>query len=506
MQRGELPQRESDMPIVAKRVGKVKPSGAKGHYCRQASNGIGHEKEVMNDKSNQERIERLANPSGKKRKDMTDAERVQMLQRKLYLKAKQEKQMRFYILYDKVFLDYVLRESWRRVKSRGGSPGIDGQNFETIECYGIPKYLTELKEELRTRTYKPSAVKRVYIPKPNGEQRPLGIPTIKDRIAQMACKLVIEPIFEADFEESSYGFRPKKTAQEAIIKIKEHLKAGCTEVYDADLSKYFDTIGHEKLMKTLEMRINDPRILALIKLWLKAPVYDNGNYTGGRNSTAGAPQGGVISPLLANVYLHLLDRIVNQKAGIFAKAGIHIVRYADDFVLMSRKLSLEAMTQIRDILERMELQINEGKSRKINAQQTPFNFLGFTIRYDRSIFDATKRFWHIKPSEKSSKRIRQNINMYLKQTGHYPPKELVKGLNRKIRGWMNYFQIEGVSYTYLPKRKLNGYLRERITRYYNRKSQRKTRLYRQQAFTLLVEQYGLIDPVKYQPMALLRTH
>ena len=461
------------------------------------------------DNSNQQRIELLVNPSGKKRKDMTSRERVQILQRKLYLSAKQDKRKKFYILYDKIFLDYIVTESWQRVKSRGGSAGIDGQDFEAIERSGVEQYLAALKEELRTRTYKPSAVKRVYIPKPNGEPRPLGIPTIKDRIAQMACKLVIEPIFEADFEDNSYGFRPQKSAHDAIVKIKEHLKAGRTEVYDADLSKYFDTIPHDKLMKTLAMRISDPRILELIQLWLKAPVYEDGlrprrgNYTGGRKSTVGTPQGGVISPLLANIYLHVLDRIVTNRAGVFAKAGIHSVRYADDFVVMGRKLTTEAMKKLQETIARMGLQINEAKSRQIDARRTPFNFLGYTIRYDRSIFDSSKRFWHIKPSEKSSKRIRQNINMYLKHAGHYLPSDLVKGLNSRLRGWLNYFTIEGVSYTQLPKRKLNWYLRERLVRYFNRKSQRKTRLYRQQAFTILVEQYGLLDPVKYQPVAVL---
>jgi hypothetical protein len=241
----------------------------------------------------------------------------------------------------------------------------------------------------------------------------------------------------------------------------------------------------------------------LIKLWLKAPVYEDGHYSGGRKSTVGTPQGGVISPLLANIYLHLLDRIVNNRAGIFAKEGIHIVRYADDFVLMGRKLSAEAMKKLRGTLERMELQINEGKSKQIEARQTPFNFLGFTIRNDRSFYDSKKRFWHIKPSDKSNKRIRQNINMYLKRVGHYPPQELVKALNWKIRGWINYFEIKGVSYTSTPKRELYWYLRERLFQYFNRKSQRKTRLYRQHAFTILVEKYGLIDPMKYQARAVL---
>ncbi|MFH0989333.1 MAG: group II intron reverse transcriptase/maturase [bacterium] len=487
------------MPIVVTIGGKVKPSGAKGHYCKQVFNGQDMDRIEEQDSSTQEQVERLVNPSGKKRKDMTNRERVQMLQRKLYLSAKQDKRRRFYVLYDKVFLDYILRESWQRVKSQGGSPGIDGQDFAAIEQEGVEQFLTGLKEELRTKTYKPSAVRRIYIPKPNGEQRPLGIPTVKDRVAQMACKLVIEPIFEADFEDSSYGFRPKKSAQDAIIKIKEYLQTGYTEVYDADLSKYFDTIPHDKLMKTLALRISDPRILELIKKWLKAPVYENGRYTGGRTSTMGTPQGGVISPLLANIYLHLLDRIVTNLKGIFAKAGIRIVRYADDFVLMGRTLTEAIITKVHEILNRMELRINEKKSRCIDARKISFHFLGFTIRYDRSIFDGTKRFWHIKPSDKACKRMRQNINLSLKRMGHYPPKELVKELNWILRGWLNYFEIQGVSYTAIARRKLNWYLRERLPRYFNRKSQRKTRLYRKQAFTLLVNNYGLIDPLVFHP-------
>lgn len=326
----------------------------------------------------------------------------------------------------------------------------------------------------------------------------MDLPTIKDRVAQMACMLVIEPIFEADFEEHSYGFRPKRSAHDAITKIKEHLKTGKTEVYDADLSKYFDTIPHDKLMIVLKERIKDQRMLKLIKKWLKAPVYDDGQYTGGKNNKVGTPQGGVISPLLSNLYLHLLDRIVNMPTSIFKRLGIVMVRYADDFVLMGKKLQEEAMAKLRKVLERMELKLNEEKSKQINAKETPFNFLGFVIRHDKSFKNPQGgKFWNIKPNEKSNGKIREKIRETLKQKGHYKPEALVSELNSKVRGWLNNFEIKGVSYTYVAKRKLNGYMRSSLTRYFNRKSQRKSRLYRKQAFELLVTKFGLIDPLKY---------
>ena len=425
---------------------------------------------------------------------MNPAERVQLLQRNLYLKAKQEENYRFYILYDKVFLDYVLRESYRRVKQAGGSPGIDKQSFADIDCYGEERFLLELKEELRTRQYRPREIRRVWIDKLNGGKRPLGIPTIKDRVAQMACKLVIEPIFEADFEENSYGFRPKRSAHDAIKQIRENLRSGKTKVYDADLSKYFDSIPHEKLMITLSRRITDPRVLNLIKLWLKAPVNDRGRTTGGKKNKVGIPQGGVISPLLANIYLNLMDRIINKISSVFYKSGISLIRYADDFVLMGKEISQEILDKLKQILQRMELEINTEKSKLVEVNKEPMEFLGFTLRYDRSIYDKKKRFWHIQPSEKSSRRIRQIINERLKKIGQYPPEQVSKELNPIIRGWLNYFDIKGVSYTQLAKRKLNWYLRERLNRYYNRKSQRRSRLHGQQAFDLLVNKYGLIDP------------
>lgn len=433
--------------------------------------------------------------SQKKRRDMMPRERVQLLQLKLYQKAKREKDYRFYILYDKLFQDYILEEAYKRAKRKNGSPGIDKQTFAAIEKAGRQKFLSTIKEELRTRTYKPQAVRRVWIEKENGGERPLGIPTIKDRVAQAACKMVIEPIFEADFEESSYGFRPKRSADGAMKEIKQNLKTGKTEVYDADLSKYFDTIPHDKLLLTLRERIRDPRVLHLIKLWLKVPIVEeDGKYTGGKKSTKGTPQGGVISPLLANIYLHLLDRIVNNPEGRFSKAGIKMIRYADDFILMARRIDEQVVNNVHDILERMELTINEAKSKVVNAKEGSFDFLGFTTKYDHSIFGRGK-FWHIRPKNKSQEKIRQKINDKLKHIGHYCPESVVDELNPIIRGWMNYYKIDGVSQTQVPFRKLQDYMRERISRYYNRKSQRKSKLHGQQAFDKLVK-IGLIDPYK----------
>ena len=447
--------------------------------------------------SNQQNTQRDHNAREKKRRDMSTHERLQQLQRKLYLKAKQEKGYKLYILYDKVFLSYILKEAYRLVKVSGGSAGIDNVNFKEIEASGLEAYLTELGEQLRTRSYRPDAVKRVWIDKANGGRRPLGIPTIRDRIAQAACKLIIEPIFEADFEDSSYGFRPKRNAHGAMKAIKGNLQSGKSEVYDADLSSYFDSIPHDKLLVAISERVADKRIHWLIKLWLKAPVYEAGEYTSGKKRKAGTPQGGVISPLLANIYLNLLDRIINKPGSLFAQYGIEIIRYADDFILMGRNIPEVILNRLYQILMRMGLTINSEKSKRVNAKESSFDFLGFTVRYDRSIFDSNKRFWHIKPSEKSQRRIRQNINTLLKRIGHYRPEDVVGSLNARIRGWLNYYDAPGISYTKIPKRKLNWYLRNRLYRYYNRKSQRKSRLYRQQAFKILVDKYGLIDPIYY---------
>lgn len=455
----------------------------------------------MKTDSIQENVQKEINLfSQKKRKDMTSMERVRLLQLKLYLKAKQEKGYKFYVLYDKIFLNYVLEEAYKRSKSKNGSPGIDRQNFADVEKYGREKFLSEIREELRTRTYKPQGVKRALIDKENGGKRPLGIPTVKDRVVQQACKIIIEPIFEADFDSSSHGFRPKHSAKDAIIEIRDNLKRGKQEVYDADLSKYFDTIPHDKLEIVLKERLSDPRVLHLIKLWLKVPIIEeDGKYTGGKSNTKGTPQGGVISPLLANIYMNLLDRIVNNPNGYYRKQGITMIRYADDFILMSRHISQEVIIKIHNYLARMELSINTDKSKLIRAKEQSFDFLGFTFRYDKSRFSKRDKYLNIFPKAKSQKKIRQNINRKLKSIGHYSAGEVVTELNPIIRGWMNYYRIDKVSYTQDAFKKLENYLLIRLFRYYNRKSQRRSRLYGKQAYNKLVREYGLIKP--YRPLS-----
>ena len=433
----------------------------------------------------------------RRRSEIPEAERVLTLQEKLYQKAKQERGYKFYVLYDKMFIPYMLREAWKTVKGNGGTSGVDGITIADVEEYGVEKYLKELGEDLRKKTYEPQAVRRVMIPKANGGERPLGIPTVRDRVAQTVCKMILEPIFEADFEESSYGFRPGRSSKGAITAIKENLKQDKTAVYDADLSKYFDTIPHDKLQLALKERISDPRLLKLITKWLKAPVYEGGQYKSGTKNRTGTPQGGVISPLLANVYLHLIDRIVNNARSLFRKNGVRIVRYADDFVLMGKTIPEEVIEKLKTLLNRMGLKLNESKTRQIEAKEESFNFLGFTIRYDKDIRGRGTRYWNIMPSKESEQKIRDKVKGFLKTHGHSKAKEVAEGINTIVRGWLNYYEIKGVSYPAMSKRRLRFYLSNRLYRYYKRKSQRRCRLYGQRAFEVLTDNYGLIDPTKY---------
>lgn len=427
----------------------------------------------------------------------TDAERVQDLQRKLYRKAKQEKDFRFYVLYDKVRVPHFLREAYKRCRVKNGCPGVDGVSFKDIAASGVDKFISEIIEELENRTYKPQAVLRVEIPKANGGTRPLGIPTVKDRVIQMTVKLVIEPIFEADFEDNSYGFRPRRSAADAVREIKKNLQAGKSEVFDADLSAYFDTIPHKELMHLLSLRISDKNVLHLIKMWLKAPVMENGRPKGGKKNKVGTPQGGVISPLLANIYLHLLDKAVNKIGGIFQRNGVKLIRYADDIVLMARKIPEECLEHMNWMFSRMKLKLNEEKSRLLCANEESFDFLGHTFRLSDDLYGRPVKYWNVEPSMKSQKKIRSNIRKYLKANGHKAPQLLANELNAILRGWINYFTIKGVTYPNQAKRNVRYYLGMRLTRYYKRKSQRKCKLHNRGALRVLVNKYGLIDPSKY---------
>jgi RNA-directed DNA polymerase len=483
--RGEVRNRhgeESEMPIVVRKRGNAR--GAKGHCFKTCF----RRREYF----------KLSEPLPMKPKSrMSDEERIRDFQRKLYLKAKQEVKFRFYSLYYKIHLPYVLREAYNRCRRNKGAPGIDGKTFEDIETEGIGEFLGKIELELKERKYKPGMVKRTYIPKANGKMRPLGIPTIKDRVVQMACKLVIEPIFEADFEDESYGFRLKKSAKDAIEKIKKNLEEGLEQIFDADLSAYFDTIPHRELMILVGMRISDWKVLHLIKMWLKAPVWEDGKISGGKKNQVGTPQGGVISPLLANIYLHLLDKAVKRIGGYFQRYGVRIVRYADDFVLMARKMAKESLMYLEGMLAKMKLKLNTEKSKMVNAGNEAFNFLGFTFRYDWDRFGRKWKYLNIVPSKKSEMKIREKIDVYLKKSGHKPPATLAEEINAVTRGWIRYFTIPGTSYPQQAKRNLRYYLSIKLYRYYQRKSQRKCKLYKKGAFEVLEKKHGLIDPTKY---------
>jgi group II intron reverse transcriptase/maturase len=443
----------------------------------------------------QKRAEGITYPS---RQMLNYRDRTHLLQANLYRRAKQVSGQKFYILYDKVFLPYILRYAWEEVCTDGGSAGVDGVTIASLSQTDMEDCLRTLSEDLLKRTYRAQAVRRVWIPKGNGEKRPLGIPTVRDRIVQTACKLISGPIFEADFEESSYGFRPDRGADDAIPAIKKHLANGEYAVYDADLSKYFDTIPHGKLQTVLKQRISDPRILWLVKQWLKAPVPESdGQFTGVKKNVTGTPQGGVISPLLANIYMNLIDKAVNRTGGVFKRTGLSIIRYADDFILTGKTINAEAETYLKTLLTRTGLALNETKTRKVTVRDTPFNFLGFTIRYDTDLNGGSHKYLNIHPSKKSEQKLRDKVKDYLHRHGHSKASQIAVELNLILKGWLNYYTIPKVSYTKHSRRHLRYYLTNRLYRYYNRKSQRRSSLYGQQAYDLLLRQYGMIDVLKY---------
>lgn len=369
---------------------------------------------------------------------------IRTLQRKLYQKAKQEPGYRFYALYDKVYRPDILAQAYRLVKANGGCAGADGRTFEDIESEeGVVKFLAELGEALRVKTYRAEPVLRVMIPKGNGGERPLGIPTIRDRVAQMAAKIVLEPIFEADFCDCSYGFRPKRSAHQAVDAIADGMHQGYTQVIDADVSKYFDSIPHSKLLATVAERVADGAMLHLLKLWLKASVVsDEGgqrrNLGSGKASRKGTPQGGVISPLLSNLYLHLLDRNWESQ-GMAERHQARLVRYADDFVVLCRKQTEAPMRMIRRLMGKMGLSLNEEKTRVVNVWEDRIRFLGFEMGIARS--GRTGRPYPLViPSKKACKAIKARLTaLTTRDRVLVSPEDLVRQINPLLRGWVGYF-------------------------------------------------------------------
>ena len=373
---------------------------------------------------------------------LTTPGKIRELQIKLYRKAKDEPGFRFYQLYDKVYREDILNHAYRLARANHGAPGVDGESFEDIESAGLEEWMNGLREELRSKTYKPQPVRRVIIPKPGGGERPLGIPTIRDRVAQTAAKLILEPIFEAELEPNAYGYRPRKSAQDAIRKVDELLHDGYTDVVDADLSKYFDSIPHSELLQCVARRIVDRQMLHLIKMWLKVPVEErdeNGKrrLTGGKGNDRGTPQGGVISPALANLYMNRMLKGWRQtRRGEQFRA--HIVNYADDFVILSRGKAKEALEWTHGVLERLELTLNEKKTSVRDACRERFDFLGYTFGPHYSMRTG-REYVGYSPSKKSVARIKEKVGDLLELSNVSPWSEVRARLNQKLQGWRAYF-------------------------------------------------------------------
>ena len=423
-------------------------------------------------------------------------QKTSQLRAKLGQKAKQEPHFRFYALYDRMYRLDVLEAAWSLVLKNDGAAGVDGVSCQDILAtpVGAEGFLQQLQEQLRTKTYQPQAVRRVYIPKPDGRQRPLGIPTVKDRVAQMAMLLILEPIFEADFLDSSFGFRPGKSAHQAVDAIRQHLGDGFTEVYDADLQGYFDTIPHDQLLKAVAMRVADRQVLRLIRLWLTAPIVEHDDCGRPRQhrSRQGTPQGGVISPLLANVYLHWFEVLFQRPEGPGTWANAKIVRYADDFVVLARHLGQRIVRWIEETLEgRFRLTINRQKTRVVRMRQAGacLNFLGFTFRYEQDLFGRNHRYLRVEPAAKAEQRLREKVR---EQTGPQwswmPLPTLIGRLMQTLRGWHAYFRHGHPQRVFY---RLDGYLLKRLWQHLCRRSQRRYRPPQSESLSAHLQHLGL---------------
>ncbi len=368
--------------------------------------------------------------------------RIRSLQRKLYRKAKAEPTYRFYLLYDKICRDDILRHAYALARWTAGAPGVDGMTFADIDQSGREVWLAGLREELVSKTYAPSPVRRVSIPKPNGGERPLGIPTIRDRVIQTAAKLVLEPIFEADFEDSAYGYRPARGAIDAVKEVHRLVCRGYTDVVDADLSKYFDMIPHSELMKSVARRIADGAVLRLIKLWLKAPIEErDGNgkrrMSGGKSNARGTPQGGVASPLLANIYMNRFLKYW-RLTGRGKAYRARVVAYADDFVIVSRGCAAEALMWTKAVMTRIGLTLNEEKTSLKNARRERFDFLGYS--FGPYCYKGNGR-WYLSAgvSKKSVQRLKAKVGNLLTPGNLDPWPDVRDALNAFLFGWARYF-------------------------------------------------------------------
>jgi RNA-directed DNA polymerase len=420
----------------------------------------------------------------------TPEEKVRELQDKLHLSAKRDKARRFHQLYDKVASPWFLRVAWQRVRANKGAAGPDGVTIQTIESSGVDAFLDGLSRELRERRYKAGPVRRVYIPKPNGKMRPLGIPNVRDRVVQASALLVLEPIFEADLPETAFGFRPGRSAHQAMDLLRQHLLRGRTEVVDADLSSYFDTIPHRNLLRLVARRVVDRGVLNLIKQWLRAPVIEPDDPPGssGKRSDKGTPQGGVISPLLANIYHACIPHLWKAR-GLARRLGGEIVSYADDFVILlwpgRGKAALDAL---RSICERLSLRLNEEKTRVVEARTEPFQFLGFRVQKVRNP-KSGKWYPRVVPAPKSEQRVRNRLREITNRwKGGRAVDETIAEMNRVLRGWGAYFHYGN------PQRsmaRINHHAEQRLRKWLMRRRQKRGPGYTRYPMRRLYGELGL---------------
>ena len=419
---------------------------------------------------------------------------VQRLQTALHAKAKEEPQYRFYLLYDKIYRADILAHAYACCKANRGAAGVDGQEFADIKAYGEEKWLGELAQRLREKDYQPQAVKRVWIPKPNGTLRPLGIPTITDRVVQTAAMLVLEPIFEADLQPEQYGYRPNRGAHDAIHRIHRLLNTGHTEVVDGDLTGYFDSIPHAELMKSVARRIVDKQVLHLIKGWLEAPVEEDQGRgrrkrsTSNRDHHRGSPQGSPISPLLSNIYMRRF--ILGWKQwGCQQRWSAHIVNYADDFVICCKGPAQEAMAAMRQVMERLKLTVNDDKTHCCNVPQESFDFLGYTFGRCYSPQNG-RAYIGTRVSKKSIKRIKGAIGQVTQRKSLFlEAKDIVHKLNQRLTGWANYYCLGPVSPAY---RAIDMHVKERLRRWLGQKHQVRGSKEARYPDQYLYEELGLI--------------